>query len=251
MRIRADLHVHYYPHFNWRVFISSALRNLGDVSQPNAPKLLALTERKDCSFFEQLVSPDFAPGEEFQVTPSADRCSAVIRHAQQQLSIVAGWQINTLERLEVLALCCRPRISSGLSWQDTFEQISNAGGIAVINWAPGKWWFERGRLIAEILQKRPQTLLCETALRFKGYPKSGLFSQAQVLYGSDSLPLEGEEARVGSYGTILEGEYDPAVPGASLRALLQAGATTQAMGDRLSFFEYVRLMRRYYSGERK
>lgn len=217
MYLIADTHVHLYPCYDIeRVFVVG-VNNLqreairaGVRESEIAAKVLCLTERFDCDYFES-----FAPGKagsgfqiEFTAEPEVHRIT--LPELNQELFLVAGRQIVTAERIEVLALACLSKIADGLSLSETLEAVRAANGIPVLSWAPGKWLFKRGKLVAKAFRTAsPGSLVCgDTSLRpplclepliMKRARKAGF----QVVAGSDPLPFPGEERQCGSYATVI------------------------------------------------
>ena len=169
----------------------------------------------------------------------------------RDLDLVAGRQIVTQERVEILALALVDDVADEQSADDTLEQIQAAGGVPVLSWAPGKWLGPRGRIIARLLKQHEpgQLLLGDTSLRPAIMPEPWLMQRARqrgfgVVHGSDPLPFAGEERMMATYGSRLNGDWDEARPLASLRALLRTPAlASKAAGQRCGLFDLVRRLR--------
>ena len=113
-----------------------------------------------------------------------------------------------------------------------------AGGVPVVGWAPGKWFFGRGKIVASLIESCDpgQLAVGDTILRATCWAEPLLMRAARrrgctVLAGSDPLPFAGEEVRAGTYATVLEGAFDKQKPRSSLRELLQTGSAC-TMGRR-------------------
>jgi hypothetical protein len=148
----------------------------------------------------------------------------------QSVHVVAGRQVATRERLEVLALATTAEVADGGDILETVERIAAAGGIPVLAWAPGKWLGRRGRRVHAILSEvQPGGLLIgDTAMRPRGWPTPRLMLEAKrrgfaIVAGTDPLPLAGEESLIGRYGIAADGVNGAATMIADLRALLADG----------------------------
>ena len=143
-------------------------------------------------------------------------------------------------------------IPDGLSVEETLAAIRSAGGVPALNWAPGKWFFRRGKTVRRlILDAAPgDFIVCDTSLRPTVWPtpRSMRLARARGLRmtaGSDPLPFPGEERQLGRYAAVYGGVLDPECPVASLRRMLtDEGTAIQVAGDRGGLLETaVRLKR--------
>ncbi|MBU4248658.1 MAG: hypothetical protein KKG09_03755 [Verrucomicrobia bacterium] len=243
-RISADGHLHVYPQFRLDQAFDSLMANLDCnardfwLSDPqDTVRLAFLTEGSDCRFFEQLrdgTVNSAAAGLEI-VAPREALSLTLIHRGSRKLCLIAGRQIVTRERLEVLGLAMRESIPDGLSVRETISRIVASGGIPVLPWAPGKWLFGRGRLVRELVAagQSGTLVLGDSSLRPSGWPEPASMRLARarglmILPGSDPLPLPGEERQMGAYGFVYEGPFDPEHPADSVRALL-AGDPTRSI----------------------
>jgi hypothetical protein len=260
-RIAADGHVHIYPQFRLEracdCLLANLDRNAGEHWQcdpQDTVRLAFLTERADCNFFEQLRSGAInatAAGLEI-IEPREELCLTFLHRGGRRFHLVAGRQVATRERLEVLGLAMRAAVPDGLPLRETLDRINAAGGFPVLPWAPGKWLFGRGRLIQELLEERRSgaPALGDSSLRPCHWPEPALLRAARrrgiaVLPGSDPLPLPGEERHLGAYGFFYEGPFEREHPTAAVRAMLTANpALIVPAGRRNSSLEVaVRLYR--------
>lgn len=256
-----DFHCHIYPKFNLGTLLSSAFanfeknHNFSKSVQTTQQLALSLTERSDCNAFEGLKSKALELPPQYEIQATAEDASLWIKDntSKKQLLVLAGQQLNTSEKLELLAFACPSKIPSKLNWQESFAAIRAAGGIPVINWAPGKWWFQRGKLIRSIINQEKNFLLCDTALRPCGYTTPSLMKYAssrgiKTFHGSDPLPLTNEEKRVGSYGSLMEGNLDHDYPAKCLKdILLNPETRIKAFGKRLSAMQLITKQFQYYA----
>lgn len=237
MLIIADAHVHLYRLYRLSAALDAAARNLE--APADAVRALFLAERRDHDVFLELRDGTLTvAGWTVERTPEA--AALVLNHAELgRLHVLAGRQVITREKLEILALLTDARFAEGEPIGDTVAAVAGAGGLPVLNWAPGKWLFARRPVVrAAIESATPGSLLLgDTSLRPACLPESRLMREGRtrgltVLAGSDPLPFRGEESRIGSYGIAFECAFDPARPAASLRAALAASPGIRTVGRR-------------------
>jgi len=164
----------------------------------------------------------------WSVRPTAeDESVRVSRAGETTFVIVAGTQIVTRERLEVLALGSRAEFGSGLSLSEAVSAVAASGAIPVIPWGFGKWWFARGRLVDALLRApaMPRFFLGDNGGRLQLAPAPRLFHRAAergvaVLPGSDPLPFPNQVRKVGGYGFRLSGDFTTERPAASVKRIL-------------------------------
>jgi hypothetical protein len=248
MRVLADTHVHLYDGHDLDLAFSAAFANLprllpggGGVSAEPVELALLLSERHDCHAFERLRSGERASlPARHRVERLADEWAVVVTNGSgARLHLVAGRQIATRERLEVLALCGDPGVPDGGDILDTIGRVAEAGSVPVLAWAPGKWTGRRAVVIASTLDAvRPQDVLIgDTSMRPRGWRTGPLMREAQgrgftVVAGTDPLPFAGQELVIGRYGIVAEAEFDPAAPVAGFRALFTSGRGRVAIAGR-------------------
>ena len=236
-RLLVDGHVHFYPVFDAGTFLDAAGRNFAAGARNLGLSgvgtgVLCFTESAGAYVFHrfrdgagrretlgrwQLLST----GEPRSLLASADDGSRML--------LIAGRQIVTVDGLEVLALGAEHAIEDGGSLEGTVAEIREADAVPVIPWGFGKWWFGRGRRIAEFLASPDAkgVHLGDNGGRLRGAPAPRLFDLAhalghEVLAGSDPLPFAGQQTRAGSYGFLVRGEATGPRPAATLAATLRA-----------------------------
>ncbi len=156
------------------------------------------------------------------------------------LLIIAGRQIITAEKIEVLAQCTSELFPDGLPLDETIERAKATGALVVLPWGVGKWFGARGRLVAQAVE-RHDVLLGDNAGRPIGWPSPALFSRRAVLPGSDPLRLKSEERVVGTFGFRFSCEWDARRPAASLAAELRRMTGSPAcIGRRAAPLAFVR-----------
>ncbi len=222
-----DGHVHIYKEYDWADALTSLLRNLS--ASPHDIPIGLLAEGKSSHFFKEVAESTrpLVKGN-LQVEAGPDSDSLVIReNGIIKGYLIAGRQLVTLEKLEVLALGKDTSLSSGQSLEATLESISREGAIPVLSWSPGKWFFGRGKLVSALIDSHPpgSFMIGDIGLRPTVWTTPCLMKKAEkrgfkIMAGSDSLPRTGESDWIGRIGFQVTGAFDPNRPAASLRAIL-------------------------------
>ena len=239
--ILADAHVHLHPCFDvWQV-LEAARRNFQAVARRSRDGdgyigVLLLTEIHSEHRFETLYrdaaasldAPLADPLGKWSLHQTQEPLSLLAEHADgDRVLLLAGRQIVTQEKLEVLALITNQRFKEGLPLPDTLEAVCAAGGVPVLPWGVGKWIGRRGRLLRKALESEAVTTLHlgDNSGRPLFWPRPSYFRVAEqkgrrVLPGTDPLPLSSESDRPGRFGFTLEAPLDLNRPGEAMKALL-------------------------------
>lgn len=228
-----DGHVHIYKPYDWTDAVSALITNLSAaiLSSDSRQHVIIglLAESKSGQFYKDVISrgsPLTKGSFQLEAGPDADslliRESGIIRGY-----LIAGRQVVTLEKLEVLALGKDVSISNGQPLKATIQAITAQGAVPVLSWSPGKWFFGRGKLVANLIATTPSDnfLIGDIGLRPTVWPVPRLMSLAswrgfKIIGGSDSLPLPGEERWIGKNGVQVTGSFNPLKPAASIRSIL-------------------------------
>ena len=210
-RLLIDGHAHVHEGYNEAAFLTAAHANLSRHGEGMPTLLLAEMPRQQVfARWRDGIAP-------WPVTVTREPSSLVLGG---RLLVIAGRQIVTLERIEVLAVACIENIAMGLTLDATIAAMQEMGAVPVLPWGVGKWSGERGRLVANAAA-RYSLLLGDNAGRPFGWPRPALFQQYVVLPGTDPLRLRSEQERVGIYGFVLEGHFDSERPAAGVVNALQ------------------------------
>ena len=238
--IALDCHVHLYCFDELASMLHHASSNLAVAAGslfPGQPwtGLLVLTETAQRNSLTAITSfitaqgADCVPGWRLSTVESGLAVQAEDM-AGSRIFLVAGQQIITSEKLEVLALGCQPALTDGLSLPQTLAAVQASQAFPVLPWGVGKWLGDRGRTVeAAITSAVPgEIALADNSGRPFFWLAIGQFASASrkkipLLRGSDPLPLPGQIRKVGSFGTCLHMEFDPLQPAASLRRFLTSG----------------------------
>mgnify|MGYP006350198339 CR=1 FL=1 len=255
-----DAHVHIQARFDLDQFLLAALNNFDIQRLTLAPQatgtyFLLLTEAKFLDFFsvirEQARQRTGSLPSSWTVQATVEPESLLLRHESQpgaRLFVVAGRQLVTSERLEVLALATTAKIGDGKPLADTVNEVREAGGLAVLPWGAGKWLGKRGGIVSDFLQNASikSLFVGDNGGRPKFWPRPAPFDLAagrgiRLLPGSDPLPLPGEEYRVGSYGGAVAGTCSDDKPAADLKDLLIDGSQRiTPYGQRQGAWQFLR-----------
>lgn len=224
-----DGHIHVYPQYDRREAIESLLTHLAANGDKGSRRIGLLAESRACRFFQEVTAngASFHQGT-LRLEAGPDTGAITIRQNGIIAGyIIAGRQIVTAEKLEVLALGVDFSLADGLPVETTVKAIRDQGAIPVLSWSPGKWFFGRGKLVENLImtQTPGSFLMGDTGLRPTLWPLPGLMRMAarrgfKTIGGSDPLPLPGEERGTGSYGFKVTAEFDESKPAASLRTIL-------------------------------
>ena len=253
-RLVFDGHVHLYPGYDWALALHNLFANLGTTGTP----LGLLAETSACHFYREVVAnPASYRRDDLALEPGPGPNTLTVKKADAFLGLlIAGRQIVTQERLEVLALGADVTVVNGLPVQQTLDEVRRAGSVPVLSWSPGKWFFERGTIVERLLHTLPagSFLLGDTALRPTGWPFPKLLRLARergfkVIGGSDPLPLRHEERWLGRYGVSAMAPFDPLAPADSVYRMLSYGNTVFAShGQRCGPLPFVRRWTANYGG---
>lgn len=241
--VLVDAHVHLHPCFQVDQVLSNALDNFSQTaadlgSADNFVPCMLLTEMRNEDWFTRhyaLVhhrAGDTSVGGGWRLLPTDETCSLLAVHESgETIVLVAGRQVVTRERLEVLALLTAKTFADGQSLTDTVNAIAEAGGIPVLPWGVGKWLGHRGQLVAQLLQGQTDATvyLGDNSGRPLGWPRPKNFALADqqrlpILPGTDPLPMASEASRIGRFGFALYGALDPQRPGRFIAEQLGASS---------------------------
>jgi hypothetical protein len=240
MQYVIDTHVHIYPFYDVAATLDALLDNLG-VADPGAQRVGCLTERFDCNLFDDLAAGgDSAVAERFGIEVDGEALRVTRRSDEARFHLLPGQQVITGENIEILSLACGQRVTEGQPAAKTVAAILEAGGVPVVAWAPGKWFFGRGRVVRSLIETfTPAELaLGDTTLRPIGWLTPLIFREARLrgfrtLHGSDPLPYRGEERRAGSYCSSVAGAVGAGEnPYYVVRSLLSREWSVEPLGRR-------------------
>lgn len=248
-----DGHVHLYPIYDLLRSIENGHENLikncnGESGEAVVPVWL-LTERSDCSIFEDISkSPAAFNKDGYEFIPQKDGLTILVqKNSEPYLYIFAGRQLVASEGLEILSLVSTLNIPDRAKpIRDIKKAIVESGGIPTLNWAPGKWFFKRGKVITSLIDEysAEDVFVGETTLRNTMWPEPKLIKRARqkgysVIAGSDPLPFSGEEETVGTFGFKIKGDFDSSKPAQSFRKMMKENRDSmELIGRRNNIFTF-------------
>jgi hypothetical protein len=235
-----DAHVHIYDCFDLNELLNSAYSNFRSAakrldSEDNFSGILLLAETSkddwynrlyDCADVKQLPDNRTVYHWSFQHTDEHYSLFAKFNDVKKLL-LIAGRQILTAENIEVLALCTSESFDDGLPILNLIKKIKEKNGLAVIPWGVGKWFGNRGRMVADVIGDDSSLIyLGDNGNRPRFWMRPTLFRLAErkgikVLPGSDPLPFLSESRRAGSYGFFTDFQIDPRRPGSFIKQILR------------------------------
>jgi len=237
--VLVDAHVHIQNCFSLPKFFRCAYdnfkKNKNSLGSDNFSAVLLLVEVAGIHHFRSLknlcdhesVVRDDLFGT-WRLHKTAESCSVEARSDKgESLLVVAGRQIVTQEKLEVLALITDKDFPDNEALHHTVERIKMNDAVAVIPWGAGKWLGKRGRLLTNFINSNAakgtfigdnggRPTLWRTPKHFKQAHRRNLL----VLPGSDPLPLANAVERAGSFGFRMPEHLSNHEPAAELKERL-------------------------------
>jgi hypothetical protein len=128
------------------------------------------------------------------------------------LLVIQGYQLQTHDRMEVLALASPSRPEDHQDLRSAVDAARDVGAEVVLPWGVGKWTGARGRTLCSMIEAWGATSpfsLSDSAHRPWWWPTPSALALAEergipVLNGSDPLSVRGDEERIASAGVLLE-----------------------------------------------
>lgn len=247
-----DGHVHVYPGMSVDKLLAAAAANLGKAGSAGAARaedVLFVADPEGIQGFERLLAYGEGSGAsacsgQWTLAEADSQSVSFRRHAGRGLTAVRGQQLITREGLELLGMACRSALPSGLPLSSLIERVRAAGGWSIVAWGAGKWLGRRGRVVTDMIAAeggRPDVMLGDNGGRPRCWSRVPQFAAAaergmRILAGTDPLPLQGEEDRVGSYGFRVRAVHNGSRPPveALRQALEQAGTPVTTFGEQMS-----------------
>ncbi|MCZ7591750.1 MAG: hypothetical protein M5U15_06170 [Kiritimatiellae bacterium] len=249
MQIVADTHVHLYPFYDLGAQLDAAVANLRRAAPSAEVLALCLAERSGQAAYRSLKRGEMRP-ENWEISRTEDENALLAKSGRAQLWLLAGRQIVTAERIEVLALGRDIEGPDGEPLGDTLTRVAQTDAVAVLPWGLGKWLGRRGAIIRDCLDKHgPSDLvLADTCLRPAWFPTPALLRKARsrgfsILYGTDPLPRPHEETITGQWATLWEADWDASHPAAAWRRIIRDRTPSTSVGRRCNTFEALKRLR--------
>ena len=204
--------------------------------------VVLLTEVAGCDYFGSLPGPDRVAGGAQPTVFATDEPGGVELRWEDGLCliVVAGRQVVTRERLEVLGLGVSAEIADGMPVGAAIAAVRGAGGVPVLSWAPGKWTFSRREVVEETIERGSpeEFVIGDTTLRPSSMAEPKLMRWARergfkIIAGTDPLPISGEEGLIGTYGVACAAEFERRRPVSSVRDMfLDPEVAVSIVGER-------------------
>ncbi len=252
----ADAHVHFHACFRRARFFDAAWHNLTGAAPRVAPgeallPYLLLTESPGVDYFRRWCDESGRSSRSsarWRVEPTREDCSLTARREDgAAMIIVAGRQVPTAERLEVLALGTTDGIPQGLPLRECLRRARATARIVCVPWGFGKWSLGRGEVVRKVLERAdPSTFfLGDGAGRPRGRRLPRLFRIAadhgiRVLPGSDPFPVGRHEGRAGTLCFAVASAADMEKPWERLAAAITDGATLSPLGTHVGLMTFMR-----------
>jgi hypothetical protein len=218
-----DAHVHFHACFDTELFLGSARENFAAAAseagiEPDFTAFLLLTESAGANWFSQLQEPASRGWKVCDLwtahATSDDREVRIVHTSGMALHIVAGRQIVTAERLEVLALGNPYAVPDGYPLLETIQRVTELGAVPVIPWGFGKWLGKRGRKVHDVLAAATpgELFLGDNSGRLMGTRDPEQFVRARakgisILPGTDPFPFPEQARRVGRMGFVVRSPH--------------------------------------------
>lgn len=123
--------------------------------------------------------------------------------------LIPGFQANSMEGLEVLAIGTETRPPDHIPASDIISAIEESGGIPVLPWGVGKWIGRRRRLLRSLVgsAEAGRLFLGDNGGR-PGWWHEPMFQAGagrglRLLPGSDPLPIANAWQRIGTSGFVV------------------------------------------------
>ncbi|CAK8721249.1 MAG: hypothetical protein CDV28_1043 [Candidatus Electronema aureum] len=248
MELLADTHLHLYSCYDLDYAFSGLIDRLV-AHNPQAVFAAFLAERSGYNFYEHLQTGEKIL-RDFVIEHAGNNLVLRRKKDARCLTVLPGRQIIAAENIEVLALCTDALFADGIPAAELIKLILKKNGVPVLPWSPGKWFFQRGKVIDHLLHSfTPQNFLIgDVSLRPHGWPLPLLMRKAkrlgyQIISGSDPLPFPGQEAQFGRYASRIISTEQKLGPDDTLRSLLAGKAEAISIGQRASLLELFKRLR--------
>ena len=208
-----DGHVHIHDCFDLSQFLAATYKNFSKQAKTlGSPSVWAilLTEIQGVNAFSNLVNQQDQLNQQLQdwtIESTDENTSLRLKHTSGQLLLIlAGRQIVTQEKIEVLALLTDTTIPDGLPLPDTLAKVTESHALPVLPWGVGKWIGSRGTLVEQQFKAANFPLFIgDNGGSPSFWPLPKFCQQQPQLPGTDPLPLTHETHRAGSFGFSPQG----------------------------------------------
>ena len=216
--ILIDAHIHFHGCYDKNTFLNSAKRNFNKIAASmgcnNFQAVLCFTESNGDNTFNELYEYAENNSKIGLWKASLTDNENTIKLSDESgfnLFLIAGRQIVTLEKLEVLAIGLKKEYEDGKPIINVLKDVTALDVLAVIPWGVGKWFSVRKRIVENLtLQTNSYPIyLGDNGNRPLFWEKPNIFKSAEEkgiynLPGSDPLPFDKEVNKPGSFGFLID-----------------------------------------------
>jgi len=232
--VLCDTHAHLHAGCDVSASWDAAYRNLSRFAAgQDFSALVFLADMAGQSFFDDLhASTGTRLGSAWTVSETQEAVSVnLTRDDGARITVIAGSQVVSRERIEVLLLGTRTRIGDGLPLDALLQCAKEGEGWTVLPWGVGKWTGKRGGSVDAVLRSDPDGLLWagDNGNRPWFWPEPKVFGwmrhrRVPVLRGTDPLRIHQDTLRIGSFGNRIVCDFDPERPFGSVDKAIRSGA---------------------------
>lgn len=259
-KIFVDAHVHIHKCFHLPTFFDSAIANFQvaskELGSPNEHHCFILLLAESAPQNSYLYLSDLAvaghcisnyKGLTWRFLHTSEEGGLqACRSDGRSVFLLAGRQIVTAEKLEMLGLLTPTVLEDHQPLSQTVQDVRNAGGLPVLPWGVGKWTGKRGSILKQFLATHESPIfLGDNGGRPFFWPRPRLFSfveerEGHILPGSDPLPFPAEVTRAGSYGFTVDAQISSYLIRDFKKALLNPKSSIKVYGHRQRALCFIR-----------
>ncbi|PID59200.1 MAG: hypothetical protein CR986_06905 [Ignavibacteriae bacterium] len=229
--ILIDAHIHIHDCYNLNEFFRLAKTNFLNAAKKNNyssyASVLCLTESQNIDYFGKLAKKANDKIGVWQIGLTNSKNTILLNDDSGfELYLVAGRQIVTREKLEVLAIGLNQGYEDGKPITEVINFVNKNNSIPIIPWGVGKWSGARGEIVKNLIEnKKLKFYLGDNGNRPFFWDKDKLFdlglkNKIFNLPGSDPLPFDNEINKPGGFGFFLDAGIDKNKPFESIYDLI-------------------------------
>lgn len=244
-----DGHVHFHSRSRVAPTLDAAVEHFRSRTGRSAGLLgaLLLTQTSGESVYEWLRDQSSVGAWLLTAVPEEPE-SLVACRDRVAVAIVCGRQVRADDGIEVLGLGTCEKFADGLPLADAVNLVQRSGAVTVLPWGFGKWFGDRGRRVARLLETLGpgDVFVGDNGNRLAALGPPSLIRMAQrkgfrVLPGTDPFPLSGAHRRVGGFGFWVPIEPPATAPWRTLRNwLMSQKRSPPAFGRAVGPLRFVR-----------
>lgn len=215
--VAVDTHVHLHHEVDPGRLLSMACRNVGKATEGRSAAMVWMLADLPGQDSIDLLHRSFSQlppntSQKLERFTDQDVPCLLLQTRAVDLLVIRGHQLQTPDRMEVLALASPRRPKERPDLRSAVEAAGEAGAEIVLPWGVGKWTGARGRALCSMVEASASSnsfSLSDSGHRPGWWPTPRALTLAEqkgipVLNGSDPLPVCRDEDRIGSAGVLLE-----------------------------------------------